>query len=268
MNDDEIEAKIWPHKLSFKFNRRRCLELDKPECENNNPPIADYPKYSSSVTSYSDAITYDLKVPGEHTIEGESFDGEIQILHMHPIDRRVSSIGIPLRVRENDGFNLPFQLVLNRFQAEYNKNAQSCRRKQRNLREGRSLDLSDFEETPKTRQQFFPGGKFDPYTDELMPTMFFYRYDGSITEPPCKDITWWVMSEPAIIAPEQLEQLKTILFTHVDRNCNPTSVHNRQESVARPIYPLGNDRDIQRCTEGSFRSDFDKGRGEGKKCRA
>jgi len=68
LNDDEIEAKIWPHKLSFKFNRRRCLELDEPECENNNPPIADYPKYSSSVTSYSDAITYDLKVPGEHTI--------------------------------------------------------------------------------------------------------------------------------------------------------------------------------------------------------
>ena len=100
-----------------------------------------------------------------------------------------------------------------------------------------------------------------------MPGMFFYRYDGSITEPPCKDITWWVMDQPAIISIDQLQQLKILLFSHVDANCQPTSVHNVNQSSVRPIQPLGQDRVIQHCPAGSFRSDISKGRPQAKRCR-
>ena len=118
---------------------------------------------------------------------------------------------------------------------------------------------------PTTTQQ----RKFDPYSNALMPTIFFYRYNGSITEPPCKDITWWVMTEPMKIARGQLLQLQRLLFTNVDPNkgCAFSSVHNANQSVARPIFPLGSDREIQGCVAGSFESDFEKFNGIAKKCR-
>lgn len=111
--------------------------------------------------------------------------------------------------------------------------------------------------------------KFNPYSEALMPTIFFYRYNGSITEPPCKDITWWVMSQPMKIARGQLLQLQNIMFTNVDpdKQCQPSSVHNAAQSVARPTFPLGTDREIQGCTAGSYKSDFEKFAGIARKCR-
>lgn len=118
---------------------------------------------------------------------------------------------------------------------------------------------------PRTRQQ----RKFNPYSDALMPTIFFYRYNGGITEPPCKDITWWVMTEPMVIAPRQLEQLQRILFTNKDpaNGCFPSSVHNADQSVARPTQALGSDRDIQDCSAGSFEADIIKNGSYAKKCK-
>ena len=73
---------------------------------------------------------------------------------------------------------------------------------------------------------------------------------------------------PMIISYDQLYQLKVILFTHVDpeHNCEPSSVHNEDQKVTRPLFPLGDDRDIQKCGPGDFISDVEKGKGEGNKC--
>lgn len=102
-----------------------------------------------------------------------------------------------------------------------------------------------------------------------MPTIYFYRYNGSITEPPCKDVTWWVMSEPTVISHAQLIQLRRILFTHVDENCARTSVHNADESSARPIFPAGDlvNDGIEKCTSAHFEPDDRKGRGRGRECK-
>ena len=129
------------------------------------------------MTSFSDLLNYDIKIPGEHTIKGESFDAEIQMLHMHPEDRRVSSIGVLVRARDG-GFNWRFQEILDEFQQVYDQHAFECAN-------------PGVEYVPPERPS--PQGRFYPYADELMPTIFFYRYDGSITEPPCKDITWYVV---------------------------------------------------------------------------
>mmetsp|Transcript_9252 Transcript_9252/g.10537 ORF Transcript_9252/g.10537 Transcript_9252/m.10537 type:complete len:165 (+) Transcript_9252:128-622(+) len=128
--------------------------------------------------------------------------------------------------------------------------------------------------------------RFDPYSDAFMPGIDFYRYDGSFTEPPCMYITWWVMAEPMLISMKQLQQLHTLLFTHVDpqQDCQPTSVHNQQQSVERPIFPNKGDHDdgqdsssddqdeddkkgfIEKCV-GNFVSDVKKGRKPGKICK-
>ena len=107
--------------------------------------------------------------------------------------------------------------------------------------------------------------KFNPYSDAFMPGHFFFRYEGSMTEPPCMDITWFVMMEPMIISLDQLEQMKMLLFTHVDENCERTSVHNGDLSVSRPRFPLG-DVEVQRCGEGTFVSDIEMGGDPPNKC--
>ena len=329
--------------------RRDCLNVwDNPNCDDGRPPMVDYPRYSSSGSSYSDMHHWDLKIPGEHTLEDqEPFDMEIQMFHTHLSDERLNSIGIPIRATQ-DGYNAAFQLVLNEFQDVYDYNQMVCRRRrQRESRRNllrRSKEQQEEEQQRRLEEQqqddgdqvvsstdddyevffndeYYNNGainddyefyyndeyynnytfddidfaassissnstdssrtfrynrnrrlftrKFDPYSDDFMTTIFFYRYDGSITEPPCIDISWWVMNEPMFVSTTQLQQAKRILFTNVDpeRSCQPTSVHNSDQKAVRPIQPLGSNRDIQHCHEGDFISDIEKGRNPGKRCR-
>jgi hypothetical protein len=226
----------------------------------------------------------DVKVPGEHTIEGERFDAEIQMFHTHLVNARLSSIGIPVRARD-DGHNEEFQAVLDEFQAVYDSDARECQLSRRRLRTpaaerfplssrsngstkrdgeegggGGGLGFSTPSDDPELARRLQREGRFNPYGPAFMPTIFFYRYDGSITEPPCTPITWWVMNEPMIISRAQLSQIKYLLFTHVDGSCRKTSVHNADQEVTRPIQPLGDNRDIQKCVPGDFRPDVEKGR--------
>jgi hypothetical protein len=282
---DEIayEKVILPHKLSIVAKGRPCLNVLQNgwgigECQTNQPPMVDYPRYSSAISDYADMHHFDIKYPSEHTIKGESFDAEIQMFHVHFHRGRFSNIGVLVRATGN-GFNQEFQFILDEFQKVYDHNAEECE-----MHKERKLRGTDKESLESGRQE--NGGspstfqhdrnltlidqihriKFNPYSDAFMTTMFFYRYDGSITEPPCKDITWWVMKDPMYISFEQLNQLRNIMFTHVDRNCRKTSVHNEEQSVARPVQALG-DRVMEFCQEGDFISDVAKGRPAAKQCR-
>lgn len=223
----------------------------------------------------------DIKVPGEHTLEGEQFDAEIQMLHTHLYDARISSIGIPVRATA-DGYNEEFQRILDQFQLVYNSDAMQCTGTMPNASqpnytsthvEGDSSQSATWDpehpdDDPNLAQQPQTNLKFNPYSEAFMRTIFFYRYDGSITEPPCLPITWWVMSEPMLISHRQLAQIRHLLFTHVGGDeCKGTSVHNADQSVARPIQPLGEDDEIQGCAVGDFISDVEKGRPPGNQCR-
>ena len=130
--------------------------------------------------------------------------------HLDKYPARVSSIGVMIRAT-SDGYNTEFQQVLNLFQIEYNTHANACRTKQR-----RNLLRTTTHTTPKRNENQYDYlnstttvpqqrmerdllvtnqyRRFNPYSEALMPGIHFYRYDGSITEPPCMDITWYVKS--------------------------------------------------------------------------
>jgi carbonic anhydrase len=276
-----MDKQILPHKLSIVFKRRECLDLENQDCLDDRPPMADYPRFASgdlNIEAYSDLHHFDIKVPGEHTIDGETFDAEIQMFHTSLTAPRLSSLGVPIRA--DDGLDNPeYQTVLNEFQSIYDLNALQCDRRERQLqlRGSRNANtastdqelayLTDAIQNLTETRKLQRNPNFNPYSDYFLPTMFFFRYDGSITEPPCMDLTWWVMDEPMRISRRQLSQTKRILFSHVDANCNPTSVHNADQSVTRPIEALGEDREIQHCQTGDFRSDVSKGRPPAKRCR-
>ena len=69
---------------------------------------------------------------------------------------------------------------------------------------------------------------------------------------------WRILVEPAFISKAQLDQMKNILFTNKDENCQFTSVNHRG-SVARPIQK-NNGRNIHKCTVNDYVSDKEKQR--------
>lgn len=276
IGDDRHKKQILPHKLSVVMNRRRCLKLNEGQCRYPRPPTADQPNYIGTTSSYSDLLNYDIKIPGEHTLEGERFDAEVQMLHLHPdltSPNQVTSIAVMIRATK-DGFNRDFQSIIDEFQDVYDAHKRACERKQEGSRsssrveEGENDPSSETTEARKRRGLQQRRDRFDPYTRALMPNIYFYRYNGSLTEPPCLDLPWWVMSEPMIVSHAQLNQAKNILFTHVNEKCEPTSVHNAEQSVARPLFELGQRENdgIQHCTKRDFVADEVKGRGAGRQC--
>ena len=120
------------------------------------------------------------------------------------------------------------------------------------------LEDPEFIAEGERHRELMQSGVWHPHHEMLIPTYWFYGYDGSLTEPPCTEIvSWFVMDTPMTIGRSQLEQLKDILFNHVDANCRRTSVHY-DESVARPIQDSAG-RQVWRCTQENFPPDSERG---------
>ena len=81
-------------------------------------------------------------------------------------------------------------------------------------------------------------------------THYYFRYEGSTPEPPCiEGVHWRVLKDPIIVAPSQIEELKSLLTNRVDpATCQPYtaarveadgSVHvNRPLQRRRPSHKL------------------------------
>ena len=287
IESDEYKKYILPHKLTVVMNRRQCRDLTQVECNNNTPPVADYPQYSGTGGGWSDLINWDIKVPGEHKIYNETFDAEIQMMHAHLENQKLNSLGIPIRAT-NDAYSADFQRVLDQFHDVHFRDTRACMNR-RNLRQQQNITkyYEDLMEQGKRdgwynehtarimldteyMRELQSSFRFDPYSEEFMVDMFYFRYRGSMTEPPCMYLTWFFMDKPMLISFDQLRQVKFLLFTHVDpETCEKTSVHNVDQSVARPVQPVYDDEETawtQHCIAGTFESDLDRFGRPGRRC--
>jgi carbonic anhydrase len=268
---DKVRKEIHNNKLRLLYDRRPCADyLNNETCAEPDPPKADFP---NGWGGYSDVLHVDFKVPGEHRIWNEQFDAEMQIFHIHPGRRRLPAQAVLIRAQE-DGHNAYLEEVLTLFEYEYDLNQAKCARRLREQRRLHSrlhgvlakstsndfhddswadfstvLDQPAFDQEEHKRR--LQRSVWNPQHPMLVPSIYFYRYDGSLTEPPCGEfVSWFVCDTPMIISSEQLERMKKILFTNVDENCRVTSIHH-DESVARPIRPIG-ERPVWRCTEEHY----------------
>lgn len=206
----------------------------------------------------------------------------MQIYHLHPGRRLLPAISILLKV-ESNGHNSILQQAIDAFQHEYDVDQAKCGQRKKRDRKliynfhssvingnttkmernhefweefSTSFDDPEFQEREVKARQL--AEKFHPYHGDLMRTVYFYGYDGSLTEPPCTEIvSWFVMDTPAIISPQQLAQMKHILFTHVNDQCQKTSLHFEDRGVARPIQD-SNGRMVWRCTRSNFPPDSER----------
>jgi len=228
---------------------------------------------------------FEIHLRSEHVLDGRRFDGEIQQYHLGQEDqkRELATVSILLDASglednaklqeyidrweiaaEQEVANCPSQRKLRGngdkkdyfyswTTAEYNTTglAASALEDEEHVDSVRSLEQVDEDGWPLS--SYAPRRKMFPY--DIWPTIYHYRYRGSITSPPCSEIvSWRVMDEPLVISRRQYKTLARLLNTHV--NPDTCKVENRTSPTGenfRPLQEFNQERqEVVHCTSEDF----------------
>lgn len=230
---------------------------------------------------------FELHLRSEHAIDGRRFDGEIQQYHLGQKDqkREMAAVSILLDAsgyRDDDRL----QTYIDKWEAAAQDEITDCTR--RNLRihpdepsndptawtrkgeynvtdglaESALLDeehidsVRSLEEVDKDGyplSSYAPRRKMFPY--DIWPTIYHYRYRGSITSPPCSEIvSWRVMDEPLVISRKQYKALARLLKTYVNpQTCEVETKASPTGENMRPLQAFNRDQQqVVHCTKQDF----------------
>lgn len=101
------------------------------------------------------------------------------------------------------------------------------------------------------------GPRRRPFPYSLWPSIWYYRYRGSMTSPPCSDIVHWrVLDEPLRISKGQYQRLILLTNSFVDENCNEDRAMSARGENYRPLQSRNTQagrQEVQHCTSDHFR---------------
>jgi carbonic anhydrase len=126
----------------------------------------------------------DIKVPGEHSVDGRAPAAELQLVHESVNGKPAMSVAVPLELSEDDSENSWLKPLL---MALPDRNFGR-------LVLGQPLGLAH--------------GALS-----LGATGRYYRYDGSLTTPPCHRTEWFVLAEPGRVSRHQLAVISDAIGT-------------------------------------------------------
>ena len=206
---------------------------------------------------------------------------QIYLIQNRKAKRGAPAISVLIDLDPNDRDNPALQVVLDRFQVEWDIDEAECEAMERDERrveaiydrvlgggdnaaagrEERQPQSTILDEPPEEEEKFQRylrraqeapqrGYKyFDPWdTEHILKSIYFFGYEGSLTEPPCTEfLEWRIIDTPMTVSRRQLFQMRKLLFHHrdPDQGCRRTSTHY-EGSVARPLQPY-NGRLVHRC---------------------
>ncbi len=134
-------------------------------------------------------VQFHLHEPSEHTVEGRRFDGELHLVHRDDAGR-IAVVSVLLTAGEPDAALAPF---IDALPADA----------------GATAEVADFDPSallPATRRTF--------------------RYEGSLTTPPCTEgVRWLVMTTPVEVSRAQLDAFREVISEN-DRPLQP--LHGRE----------------------------------------
>lgn len=120
----------------------------------------------------------------------------------------------------------------------------------------------DDDERELSNRNLKVGNGWSPYHNDIMKSIYFSAYHGSLTEPPCSTmVAWRIISEPMTIHTAQLLAMEHLLSEHRDKDtCQRTSVDSKG-STSRPvqeIVKMDKDHGLYECKRTNFVSDKEK----------
>jgi len=179
------------------------------------PPGIDPPGGIAGGISQKDASHAEFMMPSEHAIGGRKFDAEYRIMHAE--DGYDTIIGVAVMISTDADAHNPFMEVLIR---KWEKVTQCGN--------GRGYIDNDM-------------GHKEIYN--MIRSMYFWAYEGSLTTPPCSEIVQWrVIDTPVQMSKDQLERLRVLL--HEGGPC-------RNHPLRRTLGPNGGTRPLQRDSSNS-----------------
>lgn len=262
---DVIRPQILPNKLRLIYDASVASSRNGPNTTSHLPG-ADFPhQWGGRI----DLKHVDVHVPSQHKAEGKEFPAEYQLWHLHPKRRRAAVISIMVDVHPNDHMNHHFQRALVEWQKIWESTFNKCERRRmvgKKLADGSngnpfSSILEEMDERTETGldQRHLNSKRWNPYdSSEIMRSIHFYGYSGSLTEPPCTEnfVEWHVLDKPMLVSRNQIRHLKYLLFLYRDGDCQRTSTHFEGRAARRPMEEVvQGEHGLHRCTCHDFLSD-------------
>ena len=142
---------------------------------------------------------------------------------------------------EQDQHNEQFEDFILKWEDDYNKKLYECQN-----RENKNMDpfIPKYRRRSMTEMnqiwgdhEGWPGNAdYDLY--KLIPTVYYYGYEGSSTAPPCGQRVYWRIQDlPMQISHDQYNRIKTMILDQKDENCKSSSKAYKG-GVNRPIQEI------------------------------
>jgi carbonic anhydrase len=124
---------------------------------------------------------------------------------------------------------------------------------ERSLQTASNSTSSSYGPPYKYGQVYGPRRKQFPY--DLFPTIYHYKYMGSLSSPPCSTIVRWdVFDEPMKISRRQLRQIGRLLGSYInEQTCASESVVSPSGENYRPLQVLSPQQNSAHCQLDRFR---------------
>jgi len=223
------------------------------------------------------AYLIEVHLRSEHLLDGRRYDGELQMYHLGQGDQKRQLAAVSVMLDASAYFDNPkLQMYIDEWQVIANEMQTNCT-KRRELSSGERDGMTsrnksgkdvagavhdqDSRQDKERRQlqdeedeeNYGPRRKMFPY--DIWPTIYYYRYRGQITTPPCSQIvSWRVLDEPLRISRKQYKQLAHLMTGYIDGDtCENSSAASPRGESYRPVQQMNElYQNVTHCTEEDF----------------
>lgn len=240
-NWDTLNFEVLPHALRVHFPEFDDDLKDEPRAKVDWPPSSDF----SNLSDREPAVYMDVKIPSEHYMYGKQYPGELHIGHRYT--NKIVYIGVMIDVKGNET-NTQFDQFIKEWE-------EIAWQRKFNCENGDGDNKASYSRKhpillPNEMKSIWgkEGKRSDFDLFSMLPTVYYFGYEGSYTAPPCVErVHWRILDLPIYISQEQYLRLQSLFMDSLTEDCAKNEVAF-QGRVNRPLQTHKNKNDVWHCS--------------------